>query len=96
MQQILSIAWPLLAVIAWALTVALVVNLLGGVFDERSCQTVCFQILYWSALACAAVGFVGSLWYGQRKRFTPVLIISAVAMFVLLGILLVTALIGNL
>ena len=97
MQKISTMAYPLLALIAWALATALVVNLMGGTFASgRSCQTACFQVLYWSALACAAFGFAGSLWHGLRNRFTLLLAVSSLALFALLLMLLVTALIGSL
>lgn len=96
MQKISTVAYPLIAVAAWALAAALVMNLLGGVFDGRSCQTTCFQILYGSALAIAFVGFIGNVWYCMRNRFTVVLAVSALALFGLLGMLLTTALIGSL
>jgi hypothetical protein len=50
-----------LVVIAWAMTIALVTNLLGGVFDGRQCQTLCFSLLYWGALAVAVIGVLVSL-----------------------------------
>lgn len=96
MQKISTIAYPLIAVVAWALTVVLVMNLLGGVFDGRGCQTTCFQILYGAALAIALVGFIGNVWYCMQNRFTVVLAVSALALFGLLGVLLTTALIGSL
>ena len=95
MRQISTIAFPLLALIGWTLTVVLVVNLMGGVFDSRSCQTECFQALYWSALATALAGFTANMIYCIRYAFTPLLTISALALFALLGILLTTALIGS-
>lgn len=50
-----------LIIIAWAMTVALITNLLGGVFDGRQCQTLCFGLLYWGALAVAVIGVLVGL-----------------------------------
>ena len=50
-----------LVIIAWAMTVALVTNLLGGSLEGRQCQSLCFSLLYWGALAVAIIGVLLSL-----------------------------------
>ena len=52
-----------LVIIAWAMTVYLTMNLLGGTFEEsgRSCQSFCVNMLYWASLAVAAIGVCLSL-----------------------------------
>lgn len=51
-----------LVIIAWAMTVYMAMNLLGGNFqDGRTCQSLCVNMLYWSALVVAVVGVILSL-----------------------------------
>ena len=48
--------------VAWGITIALVYNMLGGPFeDQRMCQTTCFGMLYWGAIALAVIGTLISL-----------------------------------
>lgn len=78
-----------LVVIAWAMTIALITNLLGGTLDGRQCQTLCFSLLYWGALAVASIGVL----LGLRQLVTANTSWVSKIIF-LLGLLLIMKLMG--
>ena len=57
-----------LILIAWAAVVALVYSMLSGPFDGRTCETTCFNLLYWGALG---LGIVGTLLSLKQCCFNP-------------------------
>ncbi len=73
----------------WGVTVALVINLLGGTFDERTCQSVCVNMMYWGALVLAVVGLVFGI---KNCCKTGAGIINVI--FVLLALALLAILVG--
>lgn len=46
------------ALIAWALAALMGVNLLSGPFEGRTCQTDCFKMLFYTALALGVISFI--------------------------------------
>ena len=83
--------WAALAtVISWGLTVAVVINLLGGTFDERSCQTGCVQNLAVSSFLVALAGVL----VGHRPPRHSITILCLLAMLALIGIYLTVFFIG--
>ena len=57
-----SATGSIIVLIAWGVTIALVYSMLGGPFeDQRMCQTTCFGMLYWGAIALAVIGTLVSL-----------------------------------
>ena len=43
---------------AWGLAVLLVIHMLSGTFDERTCQTVCMQNIYWASFGACVIGLI--------------------------------------
>ena len=84
---------PVLALIGWSLTVVLVMQLLGGTFDTRSCTTTCVQIIYYSAVLVATTGFIGGVIVSYQRNLPS--IIGTIALGVLLLIFLTTMVIGH-
>ena len=82
------------AVIAWLLAVVLVMQLLSGTFEVRTCQTACVQNIYWASLGLCILGLI--VGWGFIKKPRPCSIILAnTALLVLLVIYLVTMGIGT-
>ena len=83
--------WTVLATaISWGLTVALVLNLLSGPFEARSCQTGCMQSL---GLASFLVAVAGVL-VGHRPPRHLVTLLCLLSMLGLILIYLTTFFIG--
>ncbi len=59
-MKALSLVSVLLALIAWALFISMGVNLLSGDLSERSCDTACVQLLFFSAIAVAVIAVIVS------------------------------------
>lgn len=80
--------------IAWLLAVVLVMQLLSGNFDERTCQTVCVQSIYWTSLGLCVFGLI--VGWGLIKKPRPCSVIFAnTTLLLLLAIYLVTMGIGT-
>ena len=82
------------AVAAWSLAVALVMQMLSGNFETRTCQTECVQNIYWVSLSLCVLGLIVGL--GFIKKPKPALImLSNISLSVLLLIYLTTMGIGT-
>ena len=94
-MNIKTLITPVFALTGWLLTIILVMQLLGGTFDTRSCTTVCMQILYWTAFSVTAVGLIiGGLQMKNNDKNLPSLI-GLVALAVLMLIFVVTMAVGT-
>lgn len=83
--------WTVLTTaVSWSLTVALVINMLGGPFEARSCQTGCMQSL---GLASFVVAVAGVL-VGHRRPHHLVTLLCLLSMLGLIVIYLTTFFIG--
>lgn len=83
--------WPLLAaLLSWGLTAALAVNLLGGPFAARSCQTGCMQVLGAAAFLTAVAGVL----LGPRRPRRALNALVSLALLGLIAIYLTTFFIG--
>ena len=83
---------PLLAaLLGWGLTAALVANLLGGPFAERSCQTGCVQALGLAAFLSAVAGVLLGV---RRRPRQPLDALVTLSLLGLIAIYLTTFLIG--
>ena len=83
------------AVASWLLAVFLVVQLLSGTFDGRSCQTACVNTIFWISFAIAGLGLIfsaGALFAGKTGWLQS---LSFLALLGLVGIYLTTILIGT-
>ena len=82
------------AVIAWLLAVVLVMQLLSGTFEVRTCQTACVQNIYWASLGLCILGLI--VGWGFIKKPRPCSIVFAnMALLLLLAIYLATMGIGT-
>lgn len=82
-------------VTSWLLAVFLVMQLLSGPFEGRSCQTACVNTVFWVSFAIAGLGLIfsaGSLFAGKTDWLQ---ILSFLALLGLAGIYLTTMLIGT-
>ena len=85
-----SATGSIIVLIAWGATIALVYSMLGGPFeDQRMCQTTCFGMLYWGAIALAVIGTLVSLAQAVKSDKTLINIGAS-----LLGLLLCAKLFG--
>ncbi len=83
--------WTVLAaLISWTLTIVLVVNMLGGPFAQRTCQTHCIQIL---AIASFLTACAGTLLWPRRPQH-PLTTLCLLSMLGLIVIYLTTFFIG--
>lgn len=83
--------WPLLAaLLSWGLTAALAVNLLGGPFAARSCQTGCMQALGAAAFLIAVAGAL----LGPRRPRRALNALVSLALLGLIAVYLTTFFIG--
>ena len=90
------VVFPVWALAAWGLTVALVMQLLGGTFDTRNCQSDCVWAIYWVVFVVTVVGCAFGSWRvlkADGDKSVPT-IISVGALFLLLAIFLTTMAIG--
>ena len=92
-----KVLFPVWAFVSWGLTSLLVVQLLGGTFDTRSCQSDCVSLLYWSVFAVTVIGCVVGGWRFIQKgsQSPPSELISVGALFVLLIIFATVMAIGT-
>ena len=82
------------AVAAWSLAVVLVMQLLSGNFETRTCQTECVQNIYWTSLGLCALGLV--VGWGFIKKPKPSSVMFAnIALSLLLLIYLTVMGIGT-
>ena len=83
--------WTVLATaVSWSLTVALVINMLGGPFEARGCRTGCMQSL---GLASFMIAVAGTL-VGHRRPYHLVTLLCLLSMLGLIVIYLTTFFIG--
>ncbi len=83
------------AVTSWLLAVFLVVQLLSGPFDGRTCQTACVNTVFWISFTIAGLGLIfsaGALFSGKTGWLQS---LSFLALLGLVGIYLTTILIGT-
>ncbi len=83
------------AIVSWALAVFLVMTLLSGTFDTRSCQTTCVSYIFWSSFAIAIVGLLFSLGSISVGQGSVIKTLSMLALIGLCGIYITTMLIGT-
>lgn len=82
------------AIAAWLLAVVLVMQLLSGTFEMRTCQTVCVQSIYWTSFGFCIFGLI--IGWGVIKKPRPCAVILAnIALLVLFAMYLVTMAIGS-
>ncbi len=82
------------AVAAWSLAVVLVMQLLSGNFDTRTCQTDCVQNIFWLSLGVCVLGLI--VGWGFVKKPKPGSVMFAnIALSLLLLIYLTTIGIGT-
>ena len=84
------------AVASWLLAAYLVVQLLSGTFDGRTCQTACVNTVFWVSFTIAGLGLIfsaGTLFSGKPGRVS---ILSSLALLGLCGIYTITIVIGTL
>ena len=85
---------PLLfAVAAWSLAIALVIQLLSGNFETRTCQTDCVQNIYWASLSLCVIGLIVGLGFVKKPK-TNLVIAGNLALSALLIMHLTTIGIG--
>ena len=87
---------PVLSVVtSWLLAIFLVVQLLSGTFDGRSCQTTCVNTVFWRSFAVAALGmiFSASILFSRKSGWINNLCL--LALLGLCGIYVATILIGT-
>lgn len=90
-----SIISALSAVASWLLAAFLVMQLLSGTFDGRSCQTACVNTIFWISFGIAALGMIfsaGILFTGRSGWINN---LALLAMLGLCGIYTTTILIGT-
>ena len=64
-MKILSL---LSAVAAWSLAVVLVMQLLSGNFETRTCQTDCVQNIFWISLSLCVLGLIVGLVFIKKPK----------------------------
>jgi hypothetical protein len=79
----------------WALTALTVMNLLSGHFDDRTCQTDCVQMLFFSGVAAGIGGLVLSIVSLFRPQGRILGIIALLMALVLCAIFAVLFVAGN-
>lgn len=57
-MNLLALFALLLTITGWIFTALTVTNMLSGHFDDRTCQTDCVQMLFFSAVASGVAGLV--------------------------------------
>lgn len=82
------------ASVAWLLAVGLVMQLLSGTFEVRSCQTTCVQSIYAASLAFCILGLIAG-WGFIKKPRPGSIIIGNIMLLILLVMYLVTMGIGT-
>ncbi len=86
--------WPVFAaVISWALASVLVYQMLSGNFDQRSCQTLCVQMIALAALAAPIFGL--ALFPSAHHKRSFITALCQLSMLGLLAIYLTTYFIGT-
>ncbi len=84
--------WVVLAtLVSWGLASALVYNLLGGDFAQRSCQTLCVQMIALASVIVAALGLIPQ----PPQQRGIVTILCQLSMLGLVGMYLTTYFIGT-
>jgi predicted membrane channel-forming protein YqfA (hemolysin III family) len=87
----------IIILVAWALTIALTSQLLGGTFESgRSCQTSCVSMMYYGSIALAIIGTVLSFMQVRQPRSSLISKLFLLAGLGLIGILVGVMLIGTL
>ena len=86
--------WPVFtAVASWALATVLVYQMLSGNFDQRSCQTLCVQMI---ALATLVIPILGlTLFRSAHRKRHIITALCQLSMLGLLAIYLTTYFIGT-
>ena len=82
------------AVAAWVLAVILVMQLLSGNFETRTCQTTCVQSIYWASLGLCALGLIFGWVFIKKPRPCSVMFANT-ALLLLIAMYLVTMGIGT-
>ena len=90
-MKILSL---LSAVAAWSLAVVLVMQLLSGNFEARTCQTDCVQNIYWVSFSLCVLGLIVGLVFIKKPKPSSVMFAN-IALSVLLLMYLTTMGIGT-
>ena len=69
-MRLIALLAPLLSIGGWVLAGLTAINLLSGGLAERSCQTDCLKMLFFSAVAVAVVALLLGLvsLFGRRSR----------------------------
>ena len=82
------------AIAAWVLAVLLVIQMLSGTFDTRTCQTVCMQNIYWASFGICVIGLILG-WAVIKKPRPSSILLANVLLSGLFLIYLVTMAIGT-
>ena len=85
-------------IIAWALTIGLVTQLLSGTFETRQCHSLCSSLLYYAAFAVAIIGTGLSLRQclaGQCGIFGKLILLAGLVLIMkLAGVMIIGTLAG--
>jgi hypothetical protein len=95
-MNVIALSALLLTAAGWILTALTVMNLLSGQFDDRTCQTGCVQMLFFSGVAAGVAGLVLSGIGLRRPEGRIVSVIALLMAFVLCAIFAVLFIAGNL
>jgi hypothetical protein len=94
-MNLVALSALLLTVAGWVLTILTAMNLLSGQFDDRTCQTGCVQILFFSGVAAGVAGLVLSA-IGLRRPEGRMMSVAALLLaLVLCAIFAVLFIAGN-
>lgn len=83
------------AAASWLLAVFLVMQLLSGTFDGRTCQTNCVNTIFWVSFAIAAVGLIFSISTLFASKSGWVNTLALLALLGLCGMYITTILVGT-
>jgi hypothetical protein len=85
----------LLTLAGWVLTALTTVNLLSGHFDDRTCQTACVQMLFFSGVAAGVSGLVVSGLALRRPEGRIISVLTLLLALALCAIFAVLFIAGN-
>jgi hypothetical protein len=78
----------LLSLTSGVLFLILFSSILGGVFEDRTCQTDCMTLLYWSTISAAIISVILSFVAKDNYLSKKVFIIFPLISFGIIGILI--------
>jgi hypothetical protein len=94
-MNVLALIALLLTLAGWVLTALTAVNLLSGHFDDRTCQTACVQMLFFSGVASGVAGLVVSGLALRRPEGRIIAVLTLLLALALCAIFAVLFIAGN-